>query len=178
MAHDVYNQSKEQHLEVMKTWTNLLHSTFDHFQIPVFLTLGNHEGLPVDNFNGPPTDDWFNEPVSEWVDQWVDTAFSVNDSLKPSEVFASSGYYSSVIRPGFRLIAINPGYIADDNFYHKVTHWKDPYVDMGGQYKWLNATLHRAKYILNESVVILMHHPISSALDQFQKMYYGLYEEY
>lgn len=75
-------------------------------------------------------------------------------------------------------MVINSGYIADDNFYLKFSHWKDPYVDMGGQFKWLNATLHRAKYKLNEKVLILLHHPISSAVPQFEKMYYELYRQY
>jgi len=179
MAHDVYNQSKEQHLEVMQKWTDMLHSTFDSFGIPVFLTMGNHEGLPVDNFNGPPTDDWFNEPVSQWIANWIDTPYSTElDTHKPSQILASSGYYSSVIRPGFRLIAVNTGYTESGNFYLKFTHWKDPYVDMGGQYKWLKATLYRAKHVLEEKVLILQHHPINSAIKQFERMYYELYEEY
>jgi len=178
-AHDVYNQSKASHLSLMRDWVDILHSAFDPFGIPVFLTLGNHEGLPVDNFNGPPTDDWYNGPISEWISSWIDTPYSAPyDSRKPSEILASSGYYSSVIRPGFRLIAINSGYIAADNFYLKFSHNKDPYVDMGGQLKWLRDTLHRAKYELNEKVVLLLHHPISSAVSPFERTYYDLYDEY
>ena len=68
--------------------------------------------------------------------------------------------------------------MATGNYYLKFTQYDDPYIDLGGQFKWLNETLHRAKFVLNESVIIIQHHPISTSVEQFQKLYYELYEEY
>jgi len=178
-AHDVYNQSQEQHLQLMQDWIGLLRDGLDKFDIPVFFSLGNHEGLPVDNFGGPPIDDWFNGPTAQWLAQWIDTEHSVEyDSHRPSDIFASSGYYSSLIRPGLRLISINTGFVTTGNFYLTFTQYDDPYVDMGGQLKWLNATLWRAKHELHEAVILVQHHPMTSMLSQFEQSYYALYEQY
>jgi len=178
-GHDVYNQSQPQHLNLMENWINLLRDGLDKFNIPVFMDLGNHEGLPCNNFGGPPVDDWFNQPVGQWLAHWIDTAGSVKyDARKPSEIMASSGYYTSLIRAGFRLIAINTGYLASDNFYLTFTQYDEPYIDLAGQYKWLNETLYRAKFVLNETVIIIQHHPFTSLLEQFQSQYYALYDEY
>ena len=178
-GHDVYNQSQIQHLELMQDWINILSQGLGQFNIPIFMDLGNHEGLPVDNFGGPPVDNWFNNPVGQWLSQWIDTTGSIKyDKQKPSDIMSYSGYYTSLIRPGFRLIALNSGYTAGGNFYLTFTQYDEPYIDLAGQYKWLNATLYRAKYELKETVIIIMHHPISSALEQFQKMYYDLLDKY
>eukprot|EP01084_Bolivina_argentea_P160043 278728_1 len=178
-SNDVYNQSKIQHLDLIQDFINILKNGLSKFHIPIFFDLGNHEGLPVDNFGGPPLDNWFNNPVGQWLSQWIDTKYSIQfDSRKPSQIMSYSGYYTSLIRPGFRLISINSGYTAGGNYYLTFTQWDDPYIDLGGQFKWLNNTLHRSKYILNEQVVIIQHHPISSAVEQFQKLYYDLYAEY
>ena len=178
-GHDVYNQSKPQHLDLMQDWINLLSDGLDKFNIPIFMDLGNHEGLPVDNFGGPDVDDWFNKPVGQWLSHWIDTDGSIQyDAQKPSSIMSYSGYYTSLIRSGFRLIALNSGYTAGGNYYLTFTQYDEPYIDLGGQLKWLNHTLYTAKYVLNETVVIIMHHPISSALQQFQESYYGLFNEY
>ncbi len=141
------------------------------YNIPIFFDLGNHEGLP-------DIDKWFNKPVANWLKQWIDTKYCDYDSHKPCDIMTNSGYYSSLIRPGFRLISINTGYIASDNFYLTFTQWTNPSIDIGGQYKWLNYTLYQSKYILNETVVIIVHHPIKSALQEFENMYYNLYVKY
>eukprot|EP01083_Nonionella_stella_P040495 109888_1 len=181
-AHDVYNQSQKSHLTVMESWLKLLHDTLDEYNIPILFDLGNHEGLPVNNFGGPGIDNWLNTPLAQWLTQWIDTPYSVQyDTKKPSDILSFSGYYTSLIRPGFRLVSINTGYIDSDNFYLKFTEFKPPkasYVDIGGQYKWLKEILYRAKYVLNETIVIAQHHPFHSAVEQFATLYYDLYTEY
>ena len=115
-SHDVYNQSQVQHLQLMQDWITLLKDGLDRFGIPVFFSLGNHEGLPVDNFGGPPVDDWFNGPTAQWLADWIDTTHSVQyDSQRPSAIMAASGYYSSLIRPGLRLVSINTGFVTEGN---------------------------------------------------------------
>ena len=76
-AHDVYNQSKPQHLSLMQDWINLLSDGLNKFNISIFMDLGNHEGLPVDNFGGPDIDDWFNEPVGQWISHWIHPPLSI-----------------------------------------------------------------------------------------------------
>jgi len=178
MGHDVYNQSQEQHLHLMRDWIELLRDGLNAYDIPIFMSLGNHEALPVNDYGGPSIDAWFNEPVAEWLSPWIDTAYSMQDAQRPSAVLAKSGYYTSLIRPGLRLVVVNSGYTAHDNFYLTFTQWDAPYIDMAAQYQWLNETLYTAKYVLNETVLIVMHHEMTDAVEQFQKAYYDLYVAY
>ena len=117
-GHDVYNQCKPQHLTLMEQFINILKDGFGSYDIPIFFDLGNHEGLPVDNFGGPGIDDWFNQPLSEWISTWIDTAYSSKYDIKsPSDIMSMYGYYTSLIRPKMRLISINTRYIANGNCY-------------------------------------------------------------
>ena len=129
----------------------------------------------VDNFGGPTIDSWFNEPMAEVWAQWIDTKYSRNDQLLPSQVMAQAGYYTSLLRPGFRIISIQTGYIQPGNFYISFS-W-NPDIDMGGQYKWLQFVLSSARQ-LNETVVIIQHYPVTGPVPLWKQKYYELYAEY
>lgn len=129
----------------------------------------------VDNFGGPSIDQWFNTQMASMWSSWINTPYSKYDELLPSEIMSASGYYSTVIHPGLRLIAINTGYIQPGNFYISFSHNKD--IDMGGQYAWLQSVFESAR-VLNESVIIMQHFPVNAVLDHWKQMYYELYTKY
>lgn len=73
-----------------------------------------------------------------------------------------------------RLVTINTGLIADDNFY---LTWTDENEDLGNQLKWLEHVLGAAKS-LNEKVFIVQHHPFHSCVSELANEYYNTYKEY
>ena len=174
VPHDVYNQSQEQHLTIMK---QILYSWKDTIgkNVPIFNILGNHEGQPVNQFQGPPYDNWFNQPMSQLFAEWIDNEYSRYDDKLPSEIMSYGGYYTSLIRPGIRFIGLNTGYVQGGNYWRQWSHY--PNRDMGGQLKWLNDTLYQAK-VLNEMVIIGQHFPMGSFDGIFQDEYYNIYQNY
>jgi len=142
---------------------------------PFFCNLGNHEGFPINQFDGSPTDDWLYEPMSELIAQWVDNVFIQEDNILPSQTFNYGGFYTTLVRPGFRIISLHTGYMQGSNFY-LVADGNDA-RDMTGQMGWLESILGQAR-ALNETVWIIQHFPYTSMLEEQQVLYYDVIREY
>jgi sphingomyelin phosphodiesterase len=147
--HNVWRQSEEFNVNVTMNVSKLLASCV--VGKPVYPTLGNHNGFPVNQFQNDPAQDvgWLYGPLSSLFSNlgWLD------DDAAAS--FATAGFYSAplpAIKNG-RVVVFNSNLQSPDNFWL----WLDE-GDIGGMLAWLDTTLN-ASVAASESVYILMHHP-------------------
>ena len=107
-AHDVWLQSRRGNLEHAKTVHDLVTKVFpDKMILP---GVGNHESFPCNSY--PPKDldvpefkiQWLYSELAEYYSAWLP------EDLRPEFVtqFSQNGYYTLKIRPGLRLILMNP----------------------------------------------------------------------
>ncbi|XP_031341333.1 sphingomyelin phosphodiesterase-like isoform X1 [Photinus pyralis] len=127
---------------------NLLSGAFR--SIPIYPTLGNHETHPVNAFSpstitGRLSTQWvFDLMRTEWR-KWLPSA--------TQGTISEGGYYTVLVQPGFRIIALNSNVCFSYNWwllYDDV----DPY----DQLRWLVLVLFKAERN-NEIVHILSHVP-------------------
>jgi len=161
-AHDVWLQTKEKNLEhqlfVLDTFAALMP------EVPVYLTLGNHEGFPVNAF---PTDDQENSIVSgAWLYEGL-ASHQWADNLLPEEKerFRRNGFYSALVKPKLRIISINNNFCVGMNFFMMLD-----FSDPADQLAWLVQQLGLSEEA-GEAVHILAHHPPSSCLPGWAREY-------
>jgi len=164
IPHDVWKQS-----EIYDV--NDLVGLFDKIQaalpdIPFYPCLGNHEAFPVNEFQGPEGDSWLYETLYKIWGRWLDDAALVT--------LRYGGYYSTVVKPGLRLIALNTGYYQDDNLYLSLTGRTQ---DMGNQRAWLKDVLGQAEK-MDEKVYITGHVPLGSGVESIVRQYIEILCEY
>lgn len=77
-----------------------------HFKdVPLYYTLGNHEGFPV---NGFPTRDETNpdwEP--DWIYNGIGTQLEPFLSVPAADMFKQNGFYAEKVMPGLKIISFN-----------------------------------------------------------------------
>jgi len=78
-------------------------------------------------------------------------AFSLKEASY--DTIARHGYYTELLKPGFRIVAINSNFCNDENFWILTTRG-----DPGHQNEWLVRTLYQAE-IRNEKVALIGHIP-------------------
>jgi len=161
-AHDVWLQTKEANLANQI----LVLDTIQTFlpEVPVLLCLGNHEGFPVNSF---PTGDLVDSVVSgDWlygglaVEPWAD---NLEEEARVS--FRENGFYSTLVRPGLRIIALNNNFCVGMNFFLMLD-----FSDPGDQLSWLVHQLLQSE-ANGESVHILSHHNPRSCLPGWAREY-------
>lgn len=165
--HNVWNQTKEGQMAVMRKVATLIRSYFPG--VPVFPALGNHEGIPVNSF--PPSSysssmDWLYEMLSETWTQWL-----------PSETRATilkGGFYSVPVFPGFRIISLNMNYCNDLNWW-LLLNTTDPL----GELQWLINQLENAE-VTGEKVHIIGHIPPGTfdCMKMWSANYYRIVNRY
>ena len=143
---------------------------------PIFINLGNHEGFPINQFGGPEfnTDDWLLKSTASMWSHWIDSELTVKDNIKPSAIMNYGGFYTTLARPGLRIIALHTGYMQDQNFY---LSWLNETRDMASQLHWLDNILSQATK-LNESVYIIQHIPINGFDSKQQHPYYNVFRNH
>ncbi|XP_031341321.1 sphingomyelin phosphodiesterase-like [Photinus pyralis] len=150
VAHKVHDTSKDRNTkDVTKVYKELKKVFGD---IPIYPVLGNHEAHPVNQFTSEDVN-----PDMEISTRWI---FSLaaelwRDWLPPeaTKTILRGGYYTALVRPGFRVIALNSNVCYSYNFW-LLYEGSDPY----GQLQWLIDTLLDAE-TNNEKVHILSHVP-------------------
>ena len=161
-AHDIWLQTKERNLEHQE----VVLSTLDQHLpgIPVYLPLGNHEGFPVNSF---PTNTELGTVVSgDWLYNSVgDLAWANNLDEEARETFKQNGFYSTLVKPGLRIIGINNNFCVGLNFFTFLD-----FSDPGDQLSWLVKQLLLSEE-QGEAVHILAHHPPSSCLSGWGREY-------
>jgi len=161
-AHDVWLQTTDKNLEHQV----FVLDTIDHYLpgIPVYLTLGNHEGFPVNSF---PTSTEMDTIVSgDWLYGAVgDLAWADNLEEGARAMFKENGFYSTLVRPGLRVIGLNNNFCVGMNFFLFLD-----FSDPADQLAWLVEQLLMSEE-LGEAVHILAHHPPGSCLSGWGSEY-------
>ncbi len=140
--HDVWNQSAAYNMGTLDSLMNLLKLHYP--STPVFPSVGNHDTFPCDQFSINQTD-IYQSIASSW------TRFLPAPAL---ETAAQGAFYSTIVRPGLRAIALN-------------SMWGDPidfWVSLGNvtnthERTFVEAELQKARES-KEKVILLGHIPI------------------
>nr|XP_023023027.1 sphingomyelin phosphodiesterase-like [Leptinotarsa decemlineata] len=150
--HDIWNQTKEGNLEIIKETVQQMFNYFPN--VPIFPAIGNHESVPAGNF-APPwmnTDDhsanWLYQTMADQWRRWLPSS--------TGNTVLHGGFYSVLLRPGFRLISLNT------NYCHTLSWWLlVNSTDPGKELKWLIHELQNAEDN-GEKVHIIGHIPPGS----------------
>lgn len=152
VSHRVWSTSVESNMKSEKIFRDLLRKTYD---VPIYHVLGNHEPHPL-NFYSPNIS---NKNISsEWVFKSLADDVRQNFSNETIQTILKGGYYTVLIKPGFRLIVLN------NNICQYLDIWLllndvDPY----DQLKWLVQVLSDAEK--NGEKVHILHHVPSGSKD-------------
>ncbi|KAG0720016.1 Sphingomyelin phosphodiesterase [Chionoecetes opilio] len=109
--HDIWNQTKESNLNILRATINQLIIYFP--ETPIFPALGNHESAPVNSFPPPfVLDDYgvgwlYEELAYQWL-RWLP------ESSSPT--IRKGAFYSVLVHPGFRIISLNMNYCNNKNW--------------------------------------------------------------
>ncbi|XP_046574679.1 sphingomyelin phosphodiesterase A-like [Haliotis rubra] len=118
--------------------------------IPVYPVLGNHESFPQSEYYQPHQEyKTLNINTAEWWQQLFDIPA---DQLRNIQY---SAYYTALVQPRLRILAINTDYWYSLNFYSLLNHKVPAYRE---QLKFIDATLRNASEY-NEKVIIAGHIP-------------------
>ncbi|XP_022899980.2 sphingomyelin phosphodiesterase-like [Onthophagus taurus] len=155
ISHRMFDTTPERVKEEVHTIHNELRKVFPG--TPIFSTYGNHDSHPVNCYAPPSVTD---ETVSS---QWLydDTAELWGQDLteEAKETVRRGGFYSVLVRPGFRVISIN------GNTGYLFNWWILFETDPLGQLQWLSDELYKAEQ--NGEMVHLLSHNPSSDGSQF-----------
>lgn len=149
LPHDIYNQSKDGNIELIKKLTELITKHFP--DAPIFPALGNLEGHPVNSFPQPEiTEDEFSISwlYSELSKQWSN--FLRTDI---SKTMIKGAYYSVPVEEGFRIISINMNYCNNKNVWLLLNN-----TDPADELHWLIKELQAAEN-RKERVYLIGHIP-------------------
>jgi sphingomyelin phosphodiesterase len=116
--HNVWEQElMDEHKRLIKLIADMLKQWFPN--TPVHYTIGNHESHPVNSF-----------PIhgkSAPLYTAMADAFQPLANLQPEELdmFRSKGFYSTLVKPGFRVVSLNTNLCNNQNFW-LLTDSEDP----------------------------------------------------
>jgi sphingomyelin phosphodiesterase len=162
--HDIWQESRAGQLARTAALTQILHTYFPN--TPIFPAIGNHESFPVDQFPTAPRNAWLMDALAaDWAGWLPPSALT---SLR------QGGYYTTLIRPGLRLISLNTQYCDINNFWLVLND-----TDPTGQLEWLRAVLTNATRA-GETVVIIGHIPPgdTTCLYGYAGRYLAIYREF
>uniref|UniRef100_A0A0N4X6S3 Metallophos domain-containing protein n=1 Tax=Haemonchus placei TaxID=6290 RepID=A0A0N4X6S3_HAEPC len=102
VSHAVWDYSRDAHVAMVKNISDTIRMYFPN--IPTYFAVGNHEGVPIDNFAPHFTPkkfhmDWLYDAMADAWNGWVP-----DDQVKTVKYM---GCYMKQIYPGLRLISIN-----------------------------------------------------------------------
>lgn len=111
--HDVWNQTKQENLEIIKETVKQMIEKFPG--VPIFPALGNHESAPVNSFPPPYVNqvdisiNWLYDELDVQWRRWLPQ--SVSHTVR------RGAFYSVLVRPGFRIISLNMNYCNNKNWW-------------------------------------------------------------
>ncbi|CAF4760111.1 unnamed protein product [Rotaria sp. Silwood1] len=166
-AHNVWNQSRTDQLYSLNTINNMLATIFPNKTF--YSAVGNHETAPCNLYPTPNirTDNisWLYEALA---DSWIKLGLPADtrDSIE------RGAFYTTLVRPGLRLISLNMNYCSRENFWVLINT-----TDPLGQLQWLIQWLQYAEDH-EEKVHIIGHHPPRSCLASFGWNFYKIVNRY
>ncbi|KAK9884420.1 hypothetical protein WA026_007267 [Henosepilachna vigintioctopunctata] len=156
IAHNDWETSKMSNLKTIKEFYDYI---FQHFpNISVYPILGNHEAYPCNLYSPLNISEssknsigtrWLFDAVAEYWSKWLPKS--------ALETIKIGGFYTTLVRQGFRIIALNSNVCFTENYW-LIYDDEDPY----GQLKWLVKILSEAEKN-KEKVHILSHIPSGEA---------------
>ncbi|CAF3614912.1 unnamed protein product [Rotaria sordida] len=166
-AHNVWNQSRTDQLYSINTINNMLATIFPNKTF--YSAVGNHEAAPCNLYPTPNirTDNisWLYETLA---DNWIKLGLP-NDTR---DSILHGGFYTTLVRPGLRLISLNMNYCSRENFWLLINT-----TDPLGQLQWLIQWLQYAEDH-EEKVHIIGHHPPRSCLASWGWNFYKIVNRY
>ncbi|KAL3113709.1 hypothetical protein niasHT_016799 [Heterodera trifolii] len=168
MDHRDWEYSRVGHLSQLDQLSGLLLRHFD--TVPVFWTLGNHEGVPVNAFAPHFVPERFRP---QWMYRAMVDAVQRTAARLPKEAERSAiyrGSYMVPLLPGIRLISLNNGYCEKTNMFIYINQ-----TDPDGSLSWLVDQLWEAEKA-DESAYILAHIPPgdNECLESWSRNYYRI----
>ncbi|KAJ8923617.1 hypothetical protein NQ315_010196 [Exocentrus adspersus] len=168
--HDIWKQSKQSNIDIIKESIRQMFEVFP--ETPIFPALGNHESVPAGSFAPPWMKDenhsikWLYDTVADQWRRWLPTT--------TSNTILHGGFYSVLLRPGFRLISLNT------NYCHSLSWWllvnsTDPAKEL----QWLVYELQEAEKN-NEKVHLIGHIPPGSTdcMKAWSQNFYSIVERF
>ncbi|KAL1914926.1 uncharacterized protein VTP21DRAFT_7842 [Calcarisporiella thermophila] len=133
-------------------------------ETPLYLTIGNHEGVPTNSF---PTHRTPEAPSASWLYHHLSSLWKhwFANQIPPS-TFVTAGFYSASLTPTLRLVSLNT------NFFYNLNWWMlmrpDDEPDPEGMLSWLVSELWNAEREGKKVIVIGHMSPLD--LDAFPEM--------
>ncbi|XP_037078854.1 sphingomyelin phosphodiesterase-like [Pollicipes pollicipes] len=167
--HDVWNQTREENLSIIRQSHQLLVKYFP--RTPIFPALGNHESAPVNSF--PPPEIGGRHSVS-WLYDELDREWRRWLPHQTSATVRRGAFYSVLVKPGFRIVSLNMNYCNNKNWW-LLLNATDPAQELS----WLVYELQAAE-LNQEKVHILGHIPPghTDCLAVWSKNYYRIVDRY
>ncbi|XP_035706324.1 sphingomyelin phosphodiesterase isoform X3 [Folsomia candida] len=169
-AHDVWNQTHDTNLKMIRETVDLFSQYFPY--VPIFPALGNHEAAPVNGF-APP---WVTDPKFsiDWLYKELQNDWSRWLPDTTQTTIREGAFYSTLIKPGFKLISLNMNYCNNKNWWLLVNS-TDPVDEL----KWLIFELQSSE-LLGEKVHIIGHIPPGHAdcMATWSTNYYDIISRY
>lgn len=168
-AHDIWNQTREGQLRLIRNVSSLFDQYFGH--LPIMPALGNHESAPVNSFprpeiTGRSSISWLYEELDDIWSKW----------LPPSSMgyIKKGAYYSVPIRNGLKLVSLNMNYCNNQNWWLLLNT-----TDPADELTWLIHELQESE-LLGERVLIIGHIPPGSndCLQVWSTNYYRIVNRY
>lgn len=168
--HDVWNQTKEENLNILKEAVKQMSESFPG--IPIFPALGNHESAPVNSFP-PPYVKQVDQSIS-WLYDELDVQWRRWLPASVSHTVRRGAFYSVLVRPGFRIISLNMNYCNNKNWW-LLLNSTDPATEL----QWFIYELQSAEFS-NEKVHIIGHIPPghSDCIKVWSRNYYRIITRY
>ncbi|XP_014209092.1 sphingomyelin phosphodiesterase-like [Copidosoma floridanum] len=167
--HDSWNQTREGNLQNLKDTVEMVATYFKG--IPVFPSIGNHESCPVDSYPPPfaPSNknmSWLYDELNHEWSRWL--------PAETSKTIKRGAFYSTLVKPGLRIISINGNYCNRNNFWLLLNS-----TDPVGELAWLIDELQAAEN-KSEKVHIIGHVPPgeSDCVKVWSKNYYDIINRY
>ncbi|EDW77128.2 uncharacterized protein Dwil_GK22200 [Drosophila willistoni] len=168
--HDVWNQTKEENLAIIKETVKQMVEKFPG--IPIFPALGNHESAPVNSFPPPYVNqvdisiNWLYDELDNQWRRWLPQ--SVSHTVR------RGAFYSVLVRPGFRIISMNMNYCNNKNWW-LLLNSTDPATEL----QWFIYELQSAEFS-NEKVHVIGHIPPghSDCLKVWSRNFYKIISRY
>ncbi|CAF0981469.1 unnamed protein product [Rotaria sordida] len=165
--HNVWNQSRSDQLYSIRTINQLLTELFPNKTF--YSAVGNHEAAPCNMY---PTPNIRSDNISWLYEVLADNWIKLGLSADTRESILQGAFYTTIVRPGLRLISLNMNYCAQENFWLFINS-TDPLNQLQWFIQWLQyAEDHE------EKVHIIGHHPPNSCLTAFSWNYYKIVNRY
>ncbi|CAH1238967.1 SMPD1 [Branchiostoma lanceolatum] len=166
--HNIWNQSRTDQLNVLNIVSDMM---MKYLHIPIYPAIGNHESAPTNSFpppfvTGKDSISWLYDALAETWTHWTPVSTKTN--------IERGAFYSTLVRPGLRLISINTNYCYSLNWWLLLNT-----TDPAGQLQWLAQQLQQAEDA-GEKVHIIGHIPpgTGECLSAWSWNYYRIIDRY